>query len=410
MKLSKVILFVSGFTSLAFFSCKKEPEKIETVEIEQTSSDHKWFAFANNSFTETSLPQNAPVQPFRPWTESVRISDGNGGTDGRGYFVVNHLGILVFDGGEVPVLIQDYQLFSTATSSNLVFDKGGAYFTLSRNSFFNKFNKTAVYSVSENPVEAEKQAFEEAGSIGSNRPYLVRISPENKMLYPVVTYGDLNLEDDTEVSGMYFNGSEWLASLKKSTENRTSFKYIQWRPNGNLAGMPAQTKNGKIFIEESTEGIYRKANMHEPFSSAPNRLKNLLSSIPDSFAFFVVCHVAGGESPHIFVNGNANSPTLTQGCAIMTEAWIASVFSDGTTYFCGALENRPLINNGKTIAMRLPKLPENYYYGDFVISGDYLVVSWEESSFYKTGRSGFLVVDMGELFYPKSVDVESLKQ
>ena len=28
-----------------------------------------------------------------------------------------------------------------------------------------------------------------------------------------------------------------------------------------------------------------------------------------------------------------------------------------------------------------------------------MAVSWEESDFYKTGRSGFLVVDLGKVLY-----------
>ena len=68
-------------------------------------------------------------------------------------------------------------------------------------------------------------------------------------------------------------------------------------------------------------------------------------------------------------------------------------------YFSGALYNKHILNNSRTIALRLPKLPENFVYSDFGISGSFLYVAWEEVSFYETGRAGFLSVDLEKVLY-----------
>lgn len=129
-------------------------------------------------------------------------------------------------------------------------------------------------------------------------------------------------------------------------------------------------------------------------------MRNLLRYLPDSFGFSVVYRDAGGGSPKFFYRlGNGDS---SDGTAISNGNWTCAVFEDGTTYFSGAIDGRGLINDGKTVAFRLPKLPINFLYTNFCISGDYLVIGWEESDekeFFKIKRSGFLTVNMAKLFY-----------
>ena len=78
---------------------------------------------------------------------------------------------------------------------------------------------------------------------------------------------------------------------------------------------------------------------------------------------------------------------------------IGALFEDGTLYLNGALYGNKILNNANTVALRLPKLPHGYRYSDFGISGTDLFASWEESDFYKTGRSGFIQVDLGKILY-----------
>ena len=364
-----ICVLLSGCTKKV---SKHNPQKVD-LELKHKSDDHKWFYFTDDNYAEIDLPQRSPIHSLKPWTESVRICDGNVSIDGKGILLVNHLGVLYFDSAETPVLIQDYQLFSDSTAGNLVFDGSNPYFTLVKNSFFNK------------------------ATSDSNQSHVIRLSENQKMFYPAVTYGDLHLEDSAEVSGTYFDGENWFSSIKSTKGDKVSFKYIKWNTQSDMASLSPTTHDGKVSISQITEASYRKVNSPSAFSNAPVRLRELLRSIPKDFPFTVICQDAGGNSPRYFESGNDDEGTFAN--AIIKDSWICAVFSDGTTYFSGGLDGRPLINNGKTVAFRLPKLPRDYSYQSFVISGTYLIVAWEESDFYKTGRSGFLTVDMEKLFY-----------
>mgnify|MGYP006916054600 CR=1 FL=1 len=352
------------------------------------AKDHSWYAFSNGGFVKASLPQNSAIQSMKPWTESVRISAGATGLDGNGYMLVNHVGALIFEKKENPTIINDKQLLSKSTASNLIFSGGNAYFTLSKNALFNRADDSGVF---------------EQGANGSNRPYLVRISTESKMLYPCITYGDLGIASGEEIAGSRFNGNEWISAIKseeidaETGEDKVEFRFIRWDSLQDFATLSAQTRPGKIILDECSEENYLEPNRPKDFSKAPERLKNLLSSIPDSFDYSVSLRLPGGSSPELFSHGSMASPTEAR--AIIAEDWICAIFADGTTYFSGAIgEGKHTINGGKTVAFRLPKLPKNYFYTDFCLSDNILVVGWEENDFYKTGRSGFLTVNMAALF------------
>ena len=57
------------------------------------------------------------------------------------------------------------------------------------------------------------------------------------------------------------------------------------------------------------------------------------------------------------------------------------------------------------MAIRLPLLPENFVYSDFVITETSLYAAWEETSFYKTGRSGFIYVDLENTLYSSNIKI-----
>ena len=123
------------------------------------------------------------------------------------------------------------------------------------------------------------------------------------------------------------------------------------------------------------------------FNSAPEDLKDLVSSIPSEFSFSVVWKNSEGTSPvQYFQQGSGGVPLNAN--ASSSEKYVAAVFADGTTYIQTRGEEE------KNAAFRLPLLPAGYVYGDFAISGDTMYVAWEQSSFYKTGRTGFLQVQL----------------
>lgn len=385
MKLAKLVLSLLCAPFL-LLSCarKDEAPAHETMQLPQKSGDHKWFYFGDGSYSEVDLPQRSPILSLKPWTESVRICDGNVSLDGKAILLVNHLGALYFDETDNPVLIQDYQLFSDSTAGNLVFEGNVPYFTLVKNSFFNK-----------------------AASGGSDQSHIIRLSTAQRMFFPVVTYGDLRIERSGEVTGTYFDGIDWVSSVKSTKDDKVSFHYIKWKSLVDLASVQpfsqSQTGSSSLSISEISESGYRSLVTPEDFSKAPERLRTLLKSIPRDFGFLLTCRDFGGSSPRYFSNGTDDGDGAVAN-AVIKDNWVCSVFADGTTYFSGSLDGFPLIDNGKTVAFRLPKLPPRYSYHSFAISGKYLVVAWEESDFYKTGRSGFLTVDMEKLFYQDRQD------
>ena len=254
--------------------------------------------------------------------------------------------------------------------------------TLYKSSFFNK-DASAVFG---------------GAKPDASRPYLVRISTGNQMLYPVVTYGDLGVLDGGEVTGSCFDGSRWLLSVKTTDEEKTDFRYVSWTPNGKLESLPPFTREGKISYEYVTEEVYRSARALQSLGNAPERLRRLLSSISTAFPYDVILRASGGETESAYTN-TAAEEVSSQAYAVMDDGWICAVFADGTSYFSGALAGRPLLADGATVAFRLPKLPKGYFYTNFCISGDYLITGWEERDFYKTARSGVLIVDMAQVFY-----------
>lgn len=384
---------------LIFAGCSKQT-KATISQIPENTKHHSWYFFTEDGFEQTSLPQQSGISSLKPWTETLRASDANTAADKSGYMLVNRLGVIHFAKNESqqvqPVLIQDYELFSNSTASNLIFDNENPYFTLSRSSFFNK----------------EASLSETGSAQDSNRPFLVRISQELKAFYPAITYGDLRLGGGGEITGTFFDGNSFFASIKKINNSKTEFTYINFFANSSLESLSPFTKDEKITIQETSEENYRLLNSPKKFSDSPKRLRSLLSSIPQNFYFSVECKNSGGTSPKTFISGsdfgsdfsseNAESSEnsfLIGAHAIIADDWICAVFSDGTTYFNGALDGEPILNNGKNTAFRLPKLPQNYIYGPFCISGTTLAVAWEESDFYKTGRSGFLTVDLKKVLY-----------
>lgn len=380
--MNRFIFIAVTVAALAGCTRKKADEPIQISEI---SADHEWYFFTTDGFEKTSLPQNSGISTLRPWTETLRVSDANTDLKGDGYMVVNRLGVIYFAPKTAPLLIQDYALFSNSTASALIFDEENPYITFSRSSFFNK-----------------EASLEDGENINANengeRAFLVRISPETRSLYPAVTYGDLSLASGGEITGTFFDGNAFLCSIKKINNGRTFFTYISFYSSSNLQNLPPHTQAGKVTINNASENSYRKANSPENLAAAPKRLRELLSSIPDSFEFSVCCKNSGGASPRLY-STSVDTNTLSKAYSIISDSWICAVFSDGTTYFNGAIDGRTILNEGKNIAFRLPKLPKNYIYGPFCISGNTLAVAWEESNFYKTGRSGFLTVNLGKILY-----------
>jgi len=387
--LKKTGIFLAAIICAAsFFSCKKQEEQTDTIEITENetgkSKSHKWFYFNREGYAEVKLPQLSPKQPELPWTEALRISGMN--CDGvstatapdnrqKAYATVNRLGMLVFDGDTVD-FVKDVNLFPGRTAGNIVFVNGEPVFSLYKSSFFNDKSNDGQH------------------------PFLVHFDVKSKIAYPLINTENL-LEDgeNCEVTDYVWDGRTWVCSVKNETGGKNEFTYIKWTSELPLLSLSPVNASQNITKSECSVDQFRALKEPLTFNQSPERLKKLLNGLPSTVKSRIEISTAGGTSARIYTNAALESDTELNAYGILNDTWSAVLFQDGTLYLEGALDGRRILRNGKTIAIRLPKLPYTYVYTGFCISGTTLYASWEESDFYKTGRAGFLQVDLDKTLY-----------
>jgi hypothetical protein len=396
------IVFTMILCALAtlFFSCGKKKQTSENIqEIDETKIDHSWYYFTNTNFEKIDLPQHAPRVLEKPWTESIRIASAASvpGTmqsdEYSAYAVVNRAGILAC-GESHAHLYCDTAIFSSDTADTLVFSDGKPVFYLYRSTFFNDASKPIVSSAVASAASSAAQAYTAQSSAGGAsvseaRPFLVEFNPQGKVCYPLVSYSNLNLSDEDQITGYFWNGKTWACSAKKMLSDRVQFSYFYWEPLVSLTDLSPAITSNQLSFSPLTEQKYRDLNMPLLFRDAPAPLKALLASIPKDFCFYVTWRDNSGTSPlSYYQEGNDTSPINAHALIADKAGYSAALFEDGTTYLA---QNN---SDKKVTAFRLPRLPAGYTYSDLAIAGNTLYAAWEESNFYKTGRAGFLTVDI----------------
>lgn len=378
-RITAIIVF-----STIFFSCKKDEPKFDGQKISETKAKHSWYYFSDGNLKKAEGISSVPQIPFKPWTEATRISDisvqdSKYDSIPKGFAIVNRTGILVFEDDKIN-LYCDSEIFSNSTQENLVFYDDTPIFSVYRNSFFNRQN------------------FLE----NSMHTFLVQFNTEQNVCYPVLTVENLGLPTTAEITDFIWNGQFWTCSVKDSGNGseKISFSYLTFQPKTELTSISPKTAENSIFITETTEKEFRNAKSPEDFSKTPERIKKLLSSLPKNFSCSIKVKTASGHTPRIFEsNRNRAENEILEATAILSDTWTACLFTDGTFYLNGALFENRILNHGKNIALKLPKLPSGFYYKEFAISGTNLYASWEENSFYTIARSGFICVDLNEILY-----------
>ena len=383
----RIVCFISSALALLCSCSKKEQNNSESLnnlgnieQIDKNQKNHTWYYFTDNSFEEVNLPQNAPKVLEKPWTEAVRISSAavlpqqyeESFSKYGAYAVVNRLGLLGFtqDGAE---LFTDASIFNQNSADSLVFSGDSPVFYLYRSTFFNE-----DYSAPD--------------AVQPSRPFLVQFDTKAKMFYPLVSYANMNLGDDEQITGFFWDGKKWACSAKKSTESKVEFKYFTWQPLVNLTDLSPALNRDSFLFNPSSEGEYRSLNNPKLFNEAPDILKELVSSIPEQFTFYITWKNNSGTSPvSYYQQGISDVPLNAYAFTAVQSGYVAALFADGTTYIKKSGED-------KIKAFRLPLLPSGYTYGQSAIAGNTLYIAWEESSFYLTSRSGFLSVDLNQIF------------
>lgn len=375
--------------STLLFSCGKnsgDAEQIEPIAIEKKNSAHKWFALNKDGYIQVDAPQKAPAALQKPWTECIRIScmgqsaektplDVSQSGEPKIFSLANRLGIIVMSQSGVKVF-KDPQFFDERTADKLVFMNGSPIYSVYRNSYFN----------------------EKISSSQPFRPFLIQFTADSGVYFPILTYENLSLPPNSEVNDFCWDGTEWFCSIKNYTQSETNFSYLKFRPETALLSISPE-KN-LIAIQKSSEDEFRRVRSPKDFSAAPKRVQTLLKGLPADFDFYVECKDAGGATARQFIHSKrTDSTSMARSVVQLSGTWIGALFEDGTLYLNGALYANKILNNSRNLALRLPKLAEGYKYTDFGISGTTLFAAWEQTDFYKTGRAGFLQVDLKPILY-----------
>lgn len=371
-------------------ACSKKTEQ-NTVFIQPEEPSHGWYYFSDSNFHKIKKIQEAPVIPQKPWTEAVRISsasvaanpDETKMTPPKGYAVVNRTGILLLQENH-PVLYPDADLFSGRTAQNLVFVNDTPVFSVYKSSFFNTSQQNS-YSL---------------------HPFLIQFNPGDGICYPIVNVDSLGLSSTSEITDFIWNGHFWTCSIKDSDSGKIEFSCLTFQPKEPVLSITPATASSQLQVNETSFSDYKKIKTQTSFANAPEQLKQMLKTLPDNLLFRIKVYTAGSHSPRTFVHSKNQAETSDfSATAILADTWSMIIFQDGTAFFRGALYNHQILNGGKTIGLKLPKLPEGFVYGEFAVSGTTLYTAWEESSFFQTGRSGFLQVDLNKILY-KNGDVK----
>ena len=374
-----------------FFSCSKKTEKIEITEtvpqIEIKEKNHKWFYFSSDGYFETSSPKNAPFVLNSPWTEAIRISSANNSSSlnqKKGFAVVNRLGMITFDNEKINLSV-DVNLFPNRTSGNLVFFNDIPVFSVFKSSFFNDSILQENYKNDD-----------------SLHLFLVQFDDDAKISYPLVNCSNLSQKTNSEVTDFYWNGDEWFCCIKSVEDGRVFFDYVKWTSALPLMSLSPAIASENLTVSEIDVSAFREKKQLLDYKNAPERIKKMLNGFDKNISFDLEVKTCGGSSPRVFSNEVQNySGQTLKAKSIISQNWSCVIFEDGTLFIEGALENKHILRNGKPVAIRLPKLAPGFVYTDFVISGNYLYVGWEETDFYKVGKSGFIQVNLEKTLYNK---------
>lgn len=353
-----------------FFSCAKAQKEIPVLIPSQ--KNHVWYYFTPYTIERVDLPQHAPAVLEKPWTEAIRISSAGSVPGGQNaYAVVNHAGVLECT-QTGATLYPDVSIFSDNSAEGLVFSDDVPVFYLYRSTFFYK---------------------DVLAPASNARPFLMEFNPRSKISFPLVSYANLQLGSEEQVTGFVWNGKTWACSTKRILPDEVIFSYFLWEPIVALTELSPALSADVFTFTPSTERDWLNLNMPHLFYEAPKTLKKLLKSIPASFPFYIQWRDTSGTSPvYYYQEGNGDVPVNAFACQTQYAGYTLAVFADGTTYV-----QRRTDTTEKLVAFRLPLLPAGYCYGECAVAGNTLYVAWEQRTFYKTGRAGCIAVNLASV-------------
>ncbi len=341
---------------------RNEPQ-IESASKEETvSSGAGWYYFSSAGIHAAPDPSAIPAASFSAWTEAIRVSDV-AIIDGVPTMLINRLGLMESPtGGTAPALRTDPR-FAGKTAAGL-YDIGQGYaIRLYRNSFFSA----------------------QAGEIDAT--CLMAFDAANASFAPVFSSENFGLSPEAQCVALDRVGSMWYASFKLESAGKVDFTYLEFANFPDAArGESASISSRKISVD-----VYQKSVAPFAWTDAPQNVQGLLSAIPPTTPFGLTLHTAGLPAPRHYTR--AGDGTTLEATAWQTDNSVSVLFSDGTFIWKLAAQDSP------TRTIKLPPLSAGYAYTAYVISGNFLLASWEEQRFYETGRAGLLVTPLPDGLY-----------
>ena len=242
---------------LPFIICscsKKNVQNNNSFQELESVKSHTWYCFTETGYKKISLPQNADIVLEKPWTEAVRISSAgscpyfygtNGGAPKYGaYAIVNKKGLLAFSEDSIDFFPEN-SIFADDTADSMVFSNGMPVFYLFRSTFFNDDSRSQ-------------------GMIHQSRPFLVEFNPVSKVFYPLVSYENLKLGGNDQISGFFWNGTTWSCAAKKSVASGVEFSYFYWQPLVDLADLNPAMGEETFLFNSMTEEEYKQLATNKP--------------------------------------------------------------------------------------------------------------------------------------------------
>lgn len=382
--ISTSILIVLFSVSMLGSCAKKDLTSYLSSEVEEEIKEnpgtHKWYSFSNENFVEIEKPEYAVSAALLPWTEAVRISSFASGKNSS-YATVNRLGILTFKNDKVT-LSKDVSVFANRTAGNLFLVEGTPMFTVYKSAFFNDTIKLPEYKFDK-----------------SQHYFLVQYDLGSKICYPVINCNNLLDPPESEVIDYVWDGINWLCNAKTIADGKIKFSYLNWVPSVSLTALSPVSAGSGITVTESDKDTFRAAKAVEGFDDIPDAIRKLLTGLYEKVPLEVEVRT-WNCSPKVYKNKAGNSRmTELRAKAAIGEGYSGAIFEDGTFYFQGYIEGHSIVREGRPMVLRLPKLPAGFKYTDFVISENTLYASWEETTFYRVSRSGFIAVNLDKTLY-----------
>lgn len=371
-----IIFFI--ITICVFTSCKKQ--QISSEDFTETPSPiniktHQWYYFTQDNFLPANTIDSITEVAEKPWPQATRICSSIQIQD-EGYFCVNNLGVLAID-NQIK-LLKDDKIFNNTTCGNLL-----------------NINNTPIIHIYKNNFFLDSQLIND-----SNDAFLYQLKKSTQIFYPLFDYSQIDVKDFF-VTEIFKKDNSLYMSLKKTQKNKTFFDYLCVNlPNEQLFLSNSQNT---LLIEtkQISEKSYRKIIEPKDFSLAPIRLKELFERISAANNFYVnVISTADGSNTTYFYQSELSTDTMPLTCeAILASNYTIAVFADGTTFFAGSLPDKYILNSGKALVYRLPKLPKGFIYTKIAVANNQLICGWEEVNFYNTLRSGFISIDLNNILY-----------